>query len=104
MNTEKMTVQKCKGGTWLYFNKNLKFYGTKQQAIEFAKKHNFGGGVELVTITPTEDNHHCKSVEYNRFPEDYEVNSSEEIIKRYKGKSNMSLLEISKILHLLMEK
>jgi len=31
-----------------YINRVLNFKGTLEEAVEFAKKHNFGGGVEIL--------------------------------------------------------
>jgi hypothetical protein len=45
MNTEKMVIVKACGA--MYVNTNLGFHGSINQAKEYAKNHNFGGGVEI---------------------------------------------------------
>lgn len=52
-NTEKLIVRKkASGDFWekamLYENKILGFEGTAIEAVEFARAHNFGGGVEVI--------------------------------------------------------
>ena len=47
MNTEKFVVQKI--GDDLYENKHLNFKGSRADAIDYAKAHNFGGGAEYYT-------------------------------------------------------
>jgi hypothetical protein len=45
MNTEKMVIVERNGE---YINRVLNFKGSLEDAFDFAEKHNFGGGVEIL--------------------------------------------------------
>jgi len=47
MTTEKLVIYESKTVGGMYYNKTVGFYGDIHDAKEFARQHNFSGGVEI---------------------------------------------------------